>query len=398
MRKKILFVIESLVAAGAERSLVTLLSLFDFSRYDVDLQLFRRGGELERFLPPEVHLLPPFDYSEFVTKSAKGQLWRPCFKKVFARFRFSVSLRIGPRRPMDVARKYWTAVKECIPINKEYYHAAIAYSQGIPTFYVVEKVQAEHKISWVNAIHQLSRRNHSFQAPYYHQVERVVCVSKPVEDAILKEFSFLESRTFVFRDRINASMIRLLAEERQAYINSTVPIILTVARLATIKGYDLVLGACKILKERAIPFKWYIIGKGPLKEQILSFIKNNGLQENMVLLGSFANPYPYFKAATLYVQTSRKEGFGLSIAEARILGKPVVTTEFDAVWQQMVQEKNGLVVPQDPIAVADAVERLLSDKNFYQSIVAYLAQETFDSEKDLSGFYDLLMAPIAQSV
>ena len=50
-KKKILFVIESLVAAGGEKSLVTLLSLLDYNRYDVDLQLFRYGGEFEQFLP-----------------------------------------------------------------------------------------------------------------------------------------------------------------------------------------------------------------------------------------------------------------------------------------------------------------------------------------------------------
>lgn len=390
MKKKVLFVIESLAVAGAERSLISLLSLFDFSQYDVDLQLFRQGGELERFLPSEVHLLPPFDYSEFIANRNKVRLGRKDLRKSLARLRFSVSLRIGPRRPMDVARKYWKAVKNCIPINRKYYYAAIAYSQGVPSFYVVEKVQAGIKLSWVNAIHQLSHRNHSFQTPYYHQFQYVVCVSKPVQVAILKEFSFLENKTFVFQDQINVSMIRLLAEEGQTLINSKDPIILTVARFAKVKGYDLALDACKILKDRSIPFKWYIIGEGPLKQEILSFIDNNGLKEHVILLGTFANPYPYFKAATLYVQTSRKEGFGLSIAEARVLGKPVVTTEFDAVWQQMVQGKNGLVVPQDPVAIADAIERMLTERDLYDSIVSYLAQESFESGDTLSRFYGLL--------
>jgi glycosyltransferase involved in cell wall biosynthesis len=56
----------------------------------------------------------------------------------------------------------------------------------------------------------------------------------------------------------------------------------------------------------------------------------------------------------------------------------------------MVQEKNGLVVPQDPVAVADAIERLLTDKSLYDSIVSYLAQESFDSDNTLLQFYGLL--------
>ena len=43
--KTILFVIDSLHCAGAEKSLITLLSLIDYSKYEVDLQLFGYGGE-----------------------------------------------------------------------------------------------------------------------------------------------------------------------------------------------------------------------------------------------------------------------------------------------------------------------------------------------------------------
>ena len=60
MKKRILFVIESLEVAGAEKSLISLLSLIDYSEYEVDLQLFSYGGELESLLPKEVKLLEPF--------------------------------------------------------------------------------------------------------------------------------------------------------------------------------------------------------------------------------------------------------------------------------------------------------------------------------------------------
>ena len=55
--KKIIFVIDSLHCAGAEKSLITLLSLLDYSKYEVDLQLFGYGGALEELLPREVTLL-----------------------------------------------------------------------------------------------------------------------------------------------------------------------------------------------------------------------------------------------------------------------------------------------------------------------------------------------------
>ena len=65
MKKNILFVIDSLHCAGAEKSLTTLLSLLDYSKYNVDLQLFGYGGELEEIVPREVNILPPLDYTKF---------------------------------------------------------------------------------------------------------------------------------------------------------------------------------------------------------------------------------------------------------------------------------------------------------------------------------------------
>ena len=51
MKKKLLFVIDSLDCAGAEKSLVTLLSLLDYSKYNVDLFLFGHGGDLRKISP-----------------------------------------------------------------------------------------------------------------------------------------------------------------------------------------------------------------------------------------------------------------------------------------------------------------------------------------------------------
>ena len=62
MKKKLIFVIESLTLGGAEKSLVTLLNLLDYSKYDVDLILFAQGGAFQSLLPKEVNLLPVPDY------------------------------------------------------------------------------------------------------------------------------------------------------------------------------------------------------------------------------------------------------------------------------------------------------------------------------------------------
>ena len=87
-KRKILFVIESLGAAGAEKSLVTFLSVLDKTKYEIDLQLFSYGGEFERYLPSEVNLLSPLEYTQFANKSIIKQFLAFDIKKLFARWHF----------------------------------------------------------------------------------------------------------------------------------------------------------------------------------------------------------------------------------------------------------------------------------------------------------------------
>ena len=109
-----------------------------------------------------------------------------------------------------------------------------------------------------------------------------------------------------------------------------------------------------------------------------------------MLLGTRANPYPYIKCSDIYVQTSKLEGYGLDMAEARMLNTTVVTTLFDAVYAQMGEGENGLVVDMTSEAVADGIERLIKDKELYEHIVEYQKQEKKGNYEEIDKFYTLI--------
>src|SRR5690625_4123241 len=115
-----------------------------------------------------------------------------------------------------------------------------------------------------------------------------------------------------------------------------------------------------------------------------------GLTEHFKLLGVRSNPYPYIKNAHIYVQTSRFEGFGLAIAEARMLNIPVVTTKFDVVYDQMVHEENGLVVDHNAIEVTNAIIRLINDEKLRTKITNYLGMEKKGNLEEIDNFYHLI--------
>lgn len=393
--KKVLFVIDSLHCAGAEKSLTTLLSLLDYSKYDVDLQLFGYGGALEELVPKEVNILKPMEYIKFSSLSTKNAVIKSLknmnFKMLSSRLKFSLAIRKNNYSNAQKARIYWQKVSNVIEENNKEYDIAISYAQGVPTFYVAEKVCAKKKLAWVNVSYKLGEEDRAFQEQFYDKYNKIVAVSDSAKNIFLETFPKYTDKLEIIYDINDANFIRRMSEQGQSYNDNYTGLrILTIGRLANQKGYDIALEACKILKEKGIEFKWYSLGIGPLKEEIEKYINENNLENNFKLLGVKSNPYPFIKDCDIYVQTSRFEGFGIAIAEARMLNKPVVTTRFDAVYNQMIDRKNGLVVDMNAESVVNGILELIQDKKITNEIIEYLKKEKKGNTEELEKFYKLI--------
>lgn len=394
-KKKLLFVNESLALAGGEKSLIALLSKLDPNKYEIDLQLFKYGKELDAFIPEHVNILPPLPYTQFVTKG-----W---FKNIgtlinlstigffISKLTYSINIRRGAYNHPEKSQIYWKAAANSLTVSNKKYDVAIAYAQGIPTYYVIDKTEAKRKIAWVNTNVDFPPVNKIFQKSYYKKYDVIVPVSEITKEHLNNVFPQLRSKYYTIYDMIDYASILNMASLKTVNFNKKIFNILTVSRLNQyMKGFDITLQVCKILKERGVIFHWYVLGEGSYREKIQEFVAVNKLESFITLLGTNSNPYPYYKSADLYVQTSRKEGFGISIAEARLLNLPVVTTRFDTVFMQMVHGKNGLVVDINATAVANAIELLMKNKQLYNAIIEYQKQEQKENYESVEKFDRLI--------
>tara|TARA_B100000795_G_scaffold125219_1_gene93450 strand:+ start:5979 stop:7196 length:1218 start_codon:yes stop_codon:yes gene_type:complete len=394
-KKKLLFVNESLALAGGEKSLIALLSKLDPNKYEIDLQLFKYGKELDAFIPEHVNILPPLPYTQFVTKG-----W---FKNIgtlinlstigffISKLTYSINIRRGAYNHPEKSQIYWKAAANSLTVSNKKYDVAIAYAQGIPTYYVIDKTEAKRKIAWVNTNVDFPPVNKIFQKSYYKKYDVIVPVSEITKEHLNNVFPQLRSKYYTIYDMIDYAYILNMASLKTINFNKKIFNILTVSRLNQyMKGFDITLQVCKILKERGVIFHWHVLGEGSYREKIQEFVVVNKLESFITLLGTNSNPYPYYKSADLYVQTSRKEGFGISIAEARLLNLPVVTTRFDTVFMQMVHGKNGLVVDINATAVANAIELLMKNKQLYKSIIEYQKQEQKENYESVEKFDRLI--------
>ena len=390
-KKRLLFVIDSLGVGGAEKSLVTLLGVLDYSRFEVDLQQFATGGAFSSFVPPQVNVLPAPE----ITAVLSQPLWRTILKPrlFFARLAYSLEIRLRGLSVAGRASLYWKRFGRRFGRTSGRYDVAIAYAQGMPTFYVADCVNAGRRLAWVNVDYRIDGRIRDFQRGYYSRMDTIV----PVSESVLEVFGTEVYPEFRHKMRVVRDMIDGRVVERMSLlppdkpIDRTLPVIMTAGRLnKPQKGYDLALAAAKIMREHGTAFRWYAVGEGPYRGEMERYIADNGLQEHFVLLGATPNPYSYMRQCDIYVQTSRHEGFGLTIAEARILNRPVVCTDFDGCRMQIADGRNGLITPLEPEAVAAAVERLLCDRELRNGIVEYLRREPKGNTGEIEKFYTLL--------
>jgi len=395
-KKSILFVNESLACAGGEKSLLTLLSALDYNRFDVYLQLMTYGKPWEKFIPTDVHLLRPLDYCLFTSLP----IWEAisfAFRTnklnwLFSRCIYSAFLRIFPNlNNLKKALLYWMLQGRCFKLDDKEYDYVIAYAHNWPTFYVSDKTNARIKrLAWINATYA-PKYCKKYIENKYTKYDNIVAVSEVIADTVSAHFFKLKGKISTFRDLISPEIIYKLSKESiELKANTGGLTIVTLGRINPQKGYDISIEAARILKNKGINYKWYILGSGSIDNQICSMISDYNLKDYVYMLGVKENPYPYLKLADIYVQTSRYEGFGLAIAEARLLNIPVVTTKFNTVYMQMVDEKNGLVADMNGNAVAEAIIRLWEDKSLYRNIKDYLEKEPKGNLDTIGNFYKLL--------
>lgn len=393
MKIRVLFVQESLRLAGSEKSLVTLLKNLDPEKYEIDLQLMNNGGELERELPEFVKLLPELQIKKAIGKSLL-RLPSP-FNKLnrnlwIARIRYSLIIRNRKLKHSEKAQIFWEIFKPYFPNTKSHYDVAIGFAQGFPTFFVADKALASKRVCWVNANMKLSGTHRDYQERYYQKFDKVVCITNQNMAHMLKQLPTLKNLT-VIENIIDYKEILGASKEKSITFRKGRTNILTVGRLNnSSKGMDIAIEAANHLREKSKKFHWYFLGEGPYRSEMEEFIRTHQLEEYVTLLGTDKNPYPYFVAADIYAQTSRHEGFGRTIAEARMLNVPIVSTRFDTISQQITHESNGLITDLDGKKVAEGIYRLMSDSELYESIKKTLMSEPKENLESVQKFDKLM--------
>jgi len=169
----------------------------------------------------------------------------------------------------------------------------------------------------------------------------------------------------------NGTDHRIAAAPRSGPRRGETPRLLFVGRLALQKNVPLLLRAVAAYRDRyGSQFHLTIVGEGDMRPAIEAEIRQLELGPLVTLAGARHGEAleSSYAAADLLILTSVFESFGLVLVEAMTKGLPIVSVNIPAVRNVVLDGVNGLLVPSDPEALADAIHTLLTDRDLYAKI------------------------------
>lgn len=345
MRKKVLFLIESLAGGGAENVLSTIVKYLDKAKFDITLCCVSNVGPFLRHLPSSVnyHYILP-DPSELT--GIKLLLYRVKYKLVHSWLPTKWVYRFFVPKGNDIE---------------------VAFVEGFATKLVAASpFKRTKKIAWVHIdLAQLSWtqdcgvfRGLEDEIANYSRFDRIVCVSKAVSDAFKKVYKPRPNVSVVYNPIDSDNILSRSKEDCRIPDKSKLRLV-SMGRLVPQKAFDRLLRVASRLMNDGFDFDLWIMGDGICRNALNNLVEKEGLSDRVVLWGFKPNPYPYLASADLFVCSSLAEGYSTAATEAIVLGIPVVTTDCAGMREMLVDSGCGLITSNDEMSLYQGLKTVL---------------------------------------
>jgi glycosyltransferase involved in cell wall biosynthesis len=400
---RIAFLLDNLSGGGAEKVVLNLAAGFARLGHPVDLLVCRAEGVLRNHIPAGVKLVPlkPVSALRGVTAAltADPSGWREILGLLVTRRKLPKAFRYIPAIARHFKQSRVSLIVSALP--KSNINAVLARRlSGVDTRVVVgahihlsaqeSECTGEGK-SRITELRPLMCR-------CYRQADAVVAVSNGVARDTVRYLGLPETLVETIYNPVATRGIISLSEEssdHQWFEREGIPVVLGIGRFVPQKDFPLLLRAFAELRKRR-PVCLVLLGgdpssgdqvrhRGALQKLALEL----GVAEDFDMPGYKENPYPYLRRASVFVLSSRFEGFGNVLVEALFCGCPVVSTDCPSGPAEILRggEFGHLVPVGDRQAMADALEAALDATVDSRTLRA--RGEEFSVDRAVSQYHEL---------
>lgn len=383
--KKILFVTSALGIGGMERVLVDIANALVERNYDVTILTYIKndGDSWIVDLDDRVH----FVYKENRDFPVREKL--PYIHRYYKKNKLLWETRTSSQS----LYKYYVD-------NRNKYDVEIAFCRGMAVKIVSGSTNKKSvKLNWIHNDYTLidpktisaSFKNMEEAKEAYKVFDKIVAVSNQAKEKFIEVIGYKEKIVTIYNMLPIQSI--LTKSEKQCPIAKSRFTIISVARLIPAKGYDTLLRAVKRLTDDGYVFDLWLVGRDYGSEYnigLRDFVFQNHL-DNVKFLGNQMNPYCFMKQADLYICSSWREGFSISVAEAMCCGLPVISTNCTGPTEILDNGKYGILINYNEDEMYSSLKRILDNPDILNQYrdKSLIRSKCFSSERIIKEIIDL---------
>jgi glycosyltransferase involved in cell wall biosynthesis len=316
IKKKIAIFQSDLKVGGIQKSLINLLNHIDYDKYEIDLYLISLENFYKKNLPEEVNVKPLKNLSR-IERVLPFQIIKNVLKNRYAY------------------------------LNVESYHVAVDFNGYQPaTALATLSTNSKSTIMWVHGnIRMRLRTDATFRMNWMLQKAKILYFNHlvVVSAGLVRDVqSFTKSKIFIVNNIIDTDTIIQESLQDAPKITQDKYNLVSVGRLTADKNVAETLGVFKDVLQKRGDIHLYIIGDGPERKKLIAMSQRLRINSHVTFLGALSNPYAFMKIMDGYISTSKHEGQGMSILEAKSLGLEIFIPKYLEAYSHDVVGKSDL--------------------------------------------------------
>ena len=337
IKKELLFSAYSLGLGGIEQALINLLNNINYDKYNVTVVLEKKQGIFLDQINSNVKVI------ENKVSSNKNKLVRKTIN-------FLRQIR-------------W------IIFNYKTYDFSCCYATYSLSGNLITRLSSNNTMLYVHSnytqvYNSIKEVRNFFDNRNINKFKKIVFVSNESKEDLIKIYPSLKNKCLVINNFIDQDKIINKSQERISdKKDKSKKLFMFIGRIenSSKNVFQLINIFTKLIKENRDIELW-IIGDGPDKKEVEKMIKERKMEENIKLLGSKSNPYPYIKLADYIILVSKHEGFPVIYNEAIVLNVPIITTIDVSDDFITIPNRFGYVISKDEDTILTEVKNIIKNK------------------------------------
>lgn len=246
--------------------------------------------------------------------------------------------------------------------------------------YEIEKVTIKQKIC--NVVDQTLIK---------YLADKIVTLTEREKQEYKKKFNIKDKKIMTIHNPVDEKLF-----ECQKEYQKTSKKIITVGRIDYAKGYEYLIKVAKVVLTKHPDWQWHIYGdgEGNYKNKIIDLIKQNKLENHIILQGNHSDIYDLYQNYSFYVMTSRYEGLPMVLLEAKAKKLPIVSFDINSGPSDIIRDTvDGFLIRAfDCEVMAEKICELIENPDLRQKLSdnAYGNLDKFSKEKIIKQWCDLI--------